>query len=74
MNLKLTLILILASLAVVFVVQNAAVLQVNMLSWAFSVSGSLLIFFTLVTGFVLGWFVHGYLAYRQSKDELYFRN
>ena len=33
-------------------------------------SSALLIFFTLMIGFVLGWFLHSYLVYRKSKREL----
>jgi uncharacterized membrane protein YwzB len=32
-------------------------------------SRALLIFFTLVIGFLLGWFLHSYLSYRKAKDE-----
>jgi membrane protein CcdC involved in cytochrome C biogenesis len=33
-------------------------------------SRALLIFFVLIIGFFLGWFLHSYLTYRKSKDEL----
>lgn len=69
MNLKLTLILILSSLAVVFIAQNVAVVEVSFLNWRVSMSSALLIFFTLMTGFLLGWFLHSYLLYRKSKAE-----
>lgn len=68
MNLKLTLILILSSMAVIFIAQNAAVVEIGFLSWTASISSALLIFFTLALGFILGWFLHGYLLYRKSKD------
>jgi membrane protein CcdC involved in cytochrome C biogenesis len=29
-----------------------------------------LIFFTLIIGFVIGWFLHSYLSYRKVKNEL----
>ena len=69
MNLKLTLILILSSLAVVFIAQNVAVVEIGFLFWSASMSSALLIFFTLMIGFILGWFLHGYLLYRKSKGE-----
>ena len=73
MNLKLTLILLLSSLAVVFIAQNVAVVEINFLIWKASLSSALLIFFTLLLGFVLGWFNHGYLLYRKAKrDSVYF--
>lgn len=74
MNLKLILILLLSSLAVVFIAQNVAVVEVGFLFWRASMSSALLIFFTLMIGFVLGWILHSYLLYRKSKGEpVYFR-
>ena len=66
MNLKLALILMLSSMAVVFIAQNIVVVDVDFLYWRISMSSALLIFFTLVIGFILGWFLHGYLLYRKS--------
>lgn len=73
MNLKLLLMLMLSSVAVVFVAQNVAVVEIRFLFWRVSMSSALLIFFTLMTGFVLGWFMHGYLLHRKAvgnKGEL----
>ena len=33
-------------------------------------SRALLIFFTLVIGFILGWSLHSYLSYRKAKNEV----
>ena len=69
MNLKLASILVLSSLAVVFIVQNVAVVEIGFLFWRASMSSALLIFFTLMIGFLLGWFFHSYLLHRKSKGE-----
>ena len=69
MNFKLILIVFLTSLAVIFITQNVAVVEVSFLFWSISMSRAMLIFFLLVMGFILGWFLHGYVAYRKSKDE-----
>lgn len=69
MNLKLILILILSSLAVMFVAQNIAPVNIGFLSWQTSMSSSLLMFFALMAGFVLGWFVHAYLLHRKSRND-----
>lgn len=69
MNLKLILILILSSLAVMFVAQNSAPVEIGFLSWQTSMSSALLVFFALVTGFVLGWIMHAYLLHRKSKND-----
>ena len=70
MNLRLTLVLILGSLAVIFIAQNVAMVEIGFLYWRTSMSSALLIFFTLMIGFLLGWFLHSYLLYRKSKDDL----
>lgn len=72
MKLKLLLLLTFSSLAVIFIAQNSVdVVEISFLFWRASLPSALLIFFTLMTGFVLGWFLHSYLLYRGSKkDEL----
>jgi hypothetical protein len=40
--------------------------------WQASISSALLIFFTLLMGFVLGWATHAYFLYRRTKNELSF--
>ncbi len=69
MNFKLALVLVLSSMAVLFIAQNVAVVEIGFLFWRVSLSSSLLIFFTLTTGFVLGWFLHSVLMYRQAKRK-----
>lgn len=72
MNLKLILIIILLGMALIFAAQNTVV-EILFLNWRVSVSTSLLIFTTLITGFALGWFLHSYLLYRKSKESVYIR-
>lgn len=69
MNLKLALILVLASLAALFMAQNVVVVEIAFMFWRASMSSALLIFFSLMGGFVLGWFLHGYLLYRKSRAD-----
>ena len=69
MNIRLILLLVITGITVLFITQNVSVVEVTFLFWSISMSRALLIFFTLALGFVLGWFVHGYLVYRRSKDE-----
>ena len=70
MNLRLILVLILGSLAVIFIAQNVTVVEISFLFWRASLSSALLIFFTLMIGFLLGWFLHSYLLYQKSKSDL----
>ncbi len=70
MNLKLVLVVILSSMAVLFIAQNVAVVEIGFLYWRWSMSSSVLIFSNLITGFILGWFIHSYLLVRQSKHPV----
>lgn len=67
MNYKLLLILILAGVAVLFIIQNAAVVEIQFLFWSMQMPRSLLMFFLLAIGIIIGWFLHGYLKYRKGK-------
>jgi uncharacterized integral membrane protein len=69
LNLKLALSIVLASVAVLFIAQNVAVVEIGFLAWKTSMSSALLMFFVLVIGFLLGWSVHGYLAHRRAKAQ-----
>ncbi len=70
MSFKLILVLIIAGLVVIFITQNVVAVDVTFLFWSLSLSRALLIFFVLIIGVVLGWFLHSYFTYRKSKDEL----
>jgi len=67
MSFNLVLVLGLLGVALIFVIQNVAAVDVNFLLWTVSMSRALLIIFTLVIGFLLGWFLHSYYSYRRSK-------
>ena len=67
MSFYLLVILALAVLAVIFIIQNVAAVDVNFLLWTVSMSRALLIIFTLAIGFLLGWLLHSYYSYRRSK-------
>lgn len=67
-------ILIIAVLALIFVIQNVAAVEVNFLAWTVSLSRALLILFTLAIGFILGWLLRSYSSYRKSKSTPSGRN
>jgi len=67
MSFNLILVLALAGIALIFVIQNVAAVDVNFLLWTVTLSRALLIIFTLAIGFLLGWFLHSYYSYRRSK-------
>ena len=68
MNFKMFLILLLAGVVVLFAIQNVAVVEIQFLFWAIQMPRSFLIFLLLVIGVIIGWFLHGYLRYRNSKS------
>lgn len=68
MNYKLSLILLLAGLAVLFVVQNVAVVKIQFLFWSLQMSRSLLTIFLLAIGIAIGWFLHSYVRYRETHQ------
>ncbi len=69
MNYKLILMLILAGLAVLFIIQNVAVVEIQFLFWSIQMSRSLLMFLLLAIGITIGWFLHGYLKHKKVKSE-----
>ena len=66
MHFKLAFSLMLAGLAVLFVVQNVALVEVRFLLWALPMTLSLLIFLLFAGGLLVGWLLHSYWAYRRK--------
>ncbi len=54
MNFKLTLILVLSGIILIFITQNIAAVEVTFLLWSISLSRALLIFFALAIGILIG--------------------
>ena len=69
MNFKIILVIILSGLALIFLAQNIQVVTVSFLFWEISMSRAMLLFFPLLTGFVIVWFLNSYLSYRKDKKE-----
>ena len=69
MNFKMGLVAILVFFALVFVAQNIDVVTVKFLFWELSMSRAVLLFFSLLVGFIIGWLLHSYMAYRKDKKE-----
>jgi uncharacterized integral membrane protein len=65
---KLILSLVLAGLAVLFVVQNVAVVEVRFLAWGLQMTLSLLIFLLFAGGLIVGWLLHSYWVYRRKAS------
>jgi uncharacterized integral membrane protein len=70
MNIKVILVMIIAGLAVLFIIQNVSAVTVGIFFWKISLSLALLIFFVLTIGFAMGWFLHSFLSYQKVKKEV----
>ncbi|HOZ60483.1 MAG TPA: LapA family protein [Smithellaceae bacterium] len=70
MNFKIILVIILACLALVFVAQNIDIVSLKFFYWEIAMSRAVLIFFSLLIGFMIGWFLKSYLSYRKKKKEV----
>ena len=69
MSFSLVMVTVLAAIALVFIAQNVAAVEVNFLIWTVSMSRALLILFTLAIGFLLGWFLHSYRSFRARRFD-----
>ena len=61
MDAKLIGVLVLAGLVVLFIIQNVAVAEIQLLFWSIQMSRSLLMFLLLAVGMIIGWFLNAYL-------------
>ena len=69
MNLKLIFSLGLTGLVILFITQNVAVVEIRFMFWQVSMSRSLLIFFLLAIGIMVGWLMHSLFVHRANKDS-----
>ncbi|HNZ64235.1 MAG TPA: LapA family protein [Smithella sp.] len=67
MNYKIGLIAILAFIVLIFLAQNMEVTTVRFLFWSISMSRAVLLFFSVLIGFMIGWFLHSYISYSNRK-------
>lgn len=67
MNAKLLLVLVLLGLAILFIIQNVAVVEIQFLFWSMQLSRSLLMFLVLAVGILIGWFLHAFLKHRRAR-------
>lgn len=65
MKAKLITTIVLLFLVILFVIQNAATVEIRFFVWEASIPRSLLILLTLVAGIVVGWFLRA--MYRISR-------
>ncbi len=67
---KLIIAMILLLLLVIFTVQNASVITINLFFWQYSISRALMIFFVLSIGVIIGLVLGTYiLTHQPPKDS-----
>ncbi len=68
-RLRLTIGLTLLLLFSLFVIQNAAVVEIDFLFWSFALSRSLMIIIVLMVGIIIGWLAHSHWGQNPSPAE-----
>ena len=69
MNIRSYVGLALLILVVVFIMQNAKTVEIQFLFWKLSMSRSLMIFFVLAIGIVIGWITTLHFHKKQKPDQ-----
>jgi len=67
MNIKLIIGLVIICLVAIFIIQNAAVVEIQVLFWTISMSRVLLMFILLAIGIIAGWLLKSYFI-RRNED------
>jgi len=74
MGFKMILGIVLAGIAVLFIIQNVAVVELTFLFWTLSMSRALLMFLILSIGIILEWLLHSHFnrikAVKMQNREL----
>ena len=69
MNYKLITGLILICLIVVFIIQNAAIVEIHIIFWTIAMSRVLLMFILLAAGIIVGWLLNSYSMHRKKTSD-----
>ena len=69
MSFKIGLVAILSLIVLIFLAQNYEVVTVNILFWEISMSRAVLLFFSLLIGFIAGWILRSFHSYRKRIRE-----
>ena len=67
MNYKLIVGLILMCLLVIFIIQNSAVVEIQLFFWTIAMSRVLLMFIVLAIGILVGWLLNSYSVHLKKK-------
>ena len=64
---KIIISIILACFALIFIIQNFAVIDIRFLFWTLPISSALLMFSLFLIGLILGWLLHSYSIHHSKK-------
>lgn len=67
MNLKLMSALVLVGIVLIFVIQNATVVEVKLFFWSVEISRALLMFIVFSVGIIVGWFSRSFLNFQREE-------
>ena len=68
MQFKLTAIILLILMSVIFIVQNSATVDVKVIFWTISISRILLMLILLIIGIVIGFLLKSYMRHRKLPE------
>ncbi len=68
-QLKLIINLVLVGFAVLFIIQNAAVVEIKFMFWTLSMSRALFMFFMLAIGIITGWTMKSIYVHRKAQSK-----
>jgi len=70
MKIKLSLSLLLAILAFIFISQNTETVRAEFFVWSVEMSLVLLVFITLTAGIIIGWVLNSYLRFSRNRKKV----
>ena len=67
MNYRLIASLVIICIIIIFILQNTAVVEINLLFWTIRMSRALLMFILLAVGVIAGWLLNSYFMHRRKN-------
>ena len=60
--------IILFFIMVIFIIQNAAIVEIHLIFWTISISRVLLMLIILLFGIIIGWILNSYVRHIKNRD------
>jgi uncharacterized integral membrane protein len=71
MNVKLIIGLVIICLVAIFIIQNAAIVEIQVFFWTIAMSSILLMFILLFIGVAVGWLLNSYYTHKKEESDNY---